>query len=100
MREREGERERDHVLLLLLLLLLQLLRMLLLVVVQVCLGCLLRGVEDAEVVVAAGWCVASSLVPVTVWSHSLEAGDVLVRPDEKVLLHFRQHEAVGGCWWL
>jgi hypothetical protein len=37
--------------------------MLFLMVLQVRLSCLLRGAEGAEVVVAAGCCVALSLVP-------------------------------------
>ena len=73
--------------------LLQLLWMLLLLVLQVELGCLLRGAEDAEVVVVAGRCVAFSLVPALVWIHSLETCLGLVRSDEKVLLHWKQHWA-------
>ena len=42
-------------------------------VLQVRLSCLLRGVEDAEVVVAAGCCVACGRVPAIGESHPLEA---------------------------
>ena len=46
---------------------------------------------SAKVVVVAGRCVALSLVPALVWMHSLEACTAPVRPDEKVLLHWKQH---------
>ena len=52
---------------------LQLSRMLvlLLMVLQVRLSCILRNVEEAEVVLVAGRCVALSLVPAMVCSHPL-----------------------------
>ena len=53
-----------------------------LLVLQVELGCLLWGAEAAKVVEAAGWCVALSLVPALVWSHSLVASTALVRRDQ------------------
>jgi hypothetical protein len=62
--------------------------MLFLMVLQVRLSCLLWGAEAAEVVVAAEWCLACSPVPALVNTHSLEASRALVRPDEKVLLHW------------
>ena len=51
------------------------------------------GVEAAEVMVTAGCCVACSRVPVILCRHSLVTGLGLVRLDEKVLLHGKQHLA-------
>jgi hypothetical protein len=67
--------------------------MLFLMVLQVHLSCLLRGAEGAEVVVVAGCCAALSLVPAPVFKYTLETSRALVRPHEKVLLHWKQH------WW-
>jgi hypothetical protein len=80
---------------------LQLLRvaMRFLMVLQVRLTCLLWGAEGAKVVVAAGCCVAFSLVPALVWIHPLDSSRALVRPHEKVLLHWKQHWA-RGSWSL
>jgi hypothetical protein len=74
-------------------LLLQRLWVLLLKVLQVRLSCLLWGAEGAEVVPVAGGCLARSLVPALLWTHTLESSRGLVRPHEKVLLHWKQHWA-------
>jgi hypothetical protein len=65
-----------------------------LMVLQVRLSCLLWGVEAAKVVVAAGCCGACSLGPAPVLMNTLESSRALVRPHEKVLLHWKQH-----CTW-
>jgi hypothetical protein len=69
----------------------RLVRVAVLVVLQVRLGCILRGAKAAKVVLAAGCCAALSLVPALVCIHPLVTCLAHFRPDQKVMLHFRQH---------
>ena len=72
---------------------LQLLWMHILPVLQIRLSCLLRGAEGAEVL-AARYCVTSRRMthdPAIAKMHPLVTSLVRVAPDEKVLLHRKQH---------